>query len=296
MSATALKIIGLICMTLDHCAVFLGAPLFFRYIGRIAAVLFFFCAAESAVKTRSRKKYMLRIYKMSLLMAALDVVIPFILGGWFPSITFPVVRNNIFSSIFQGVWIIDILESTKNDHLKRRIRFRNYILYQVAVLAIITLLDSFLNIDVHITGTILASLFTTEGPLLLTFQIPLFYCLSDSKRKLTIGYLLYCAAYSVFILSQIPARFFWFMHARFYFLDTVTGTLISLLGYDGMAPIYPFRESLLHYNYQVFMCFALPFLLLYNKKRGKGWPKFFYAYYPAHIMGLYLVGTLFLHS
>ncbi|MBQ5339323.1 MAG: hypothetical protein J6Z40_09180 [Oscillospiraceae bacterium] len=45
MSATTLKIIAAICMTLDHLSTFLGAPLPLRYIGRSAAVIFFFCAA-----------------------------------------------------------------------------------------------------------------------------------------------------------------------------------------------------------------------------------------------------------
>lgn len=30
-------------------------------------------------------------------------------------------------------------------------------------------------------------------------------------------------------------------------------------------------------------------LLLYNGKRGKGFKRFFYIYYPAHILVLYLI-------
>ena len=102
MSATTLKIIAVICMTLDHLSTFLGAPLSLRYIGRIAAVIFFFCAAESAVHTHDRKKYLLRLYKMSLLMTVLSVVVPFILTGWFPDKSFLPPENNIFTELLPG--------------------------------------------------------------------------------------------------------------------------------------------------------------------------------------------------
>ena len=100
MSSTALKMIAVLCMTLDHLSTYLNAPLSLRYIGRIAAVIFFFCAAESAVHTHDRKRYLLRLYKMSLLMTVLSVVIPFILGGWFTSKDFRPLTNNIFTELF----------------------------------------------------------------------------------------------------------------------------------------------------------------------------------------------------
>ena len=103
MSATVLKIIAVICMTLDHLSTFLGAPLPLRYVGRIAAVIFFFCAAESAVHTHDRRKYLLRLYKMSLLMTALSVLIPFILTGWFPGRSFRPPGNNIFTELLFSV-------------------------------------------------------------------------------------------------------------------------------------------------------------------------------------------------
>ena len=104
MSATGLKIIAVICMTLDHLSTYLNAPLPLRYIGRIAAVIFFFCAAESAVHTHDRKKYLLRLYAMSLLMTALSVVVPFILNGWFSTGKyFLSPSNNIFTELLPGV-------------------------------------------------------------------------------------------------------------------------------------------------------------------------------------------------
>ena len=39
---------------------------------------------------------------------------------------------------------------------------------------------------------------------------------------------------------------------------------------------------------------ALPLLLLYNGKRGKGHKRFFYIYYPAHVYVLYLIQQFFI--
>ncbi|MBT1171893.1 hypothetical protein JS528_00660 [Bifidobacterium sp. MA2] len=45
-------------------------------------------------------------------------------------------------------------------------------------------------------------------------------------------------------------------------------------------------------NYQWMMVFALPFMLLYNHKRGPHVKWFFYVFYPAHIVVLYLIGMV----
>jgi hypothetical protein len=43
-------------------------------------------------------------------------------------------------------------------------------------------------------------------------------------------------------------------------------------------------------HYQWMMIFALPIMLLYNGKRGKGLKWFFYIFYPVHIVILYWIG------
>ncbi len=293
MNATNLKIIAVICMTLDHLSTYLGAPLPLRYIGRIAAVIFFFCAAESAVHTHDRKKYLLRLYAMSLLMTALSVVVPFILNGWFSTgkYFFPP-TNNIFTELLPGVWIIDILDSTKNDPKKRKKRFRNFILYQLATIPIGVVCELTLGDRLHLPEQVymwpLGSLFMSEGNIWLTLLIPLFYCWRGSKKKLTAGYLTYCILYTLITVPQLPAHIFRFTNAHVPQLAMTVNNIFSVLGFEAMQGVVPLRESLLQYNFQCFMILALPLLLLYNGERGKGHKRFFYVYYPAHIYLLYL--------
>ncbi|MBP0968195.1 MAG: hypothetical protein J5722_11195 [Oscillospiraceae bacterium] len=293
MSATALKIIAVICMTLDHLSTYLGAPLPLRYIGRIAAVIFFFCAAESAVHTHDRKKYLLRLYKMSLLMTALSVVVPFILNGWFTDKHFLPPENNIFTELLPGVWIIDILESTKQDPARRKKRFRNFILYQLATIPIWFVCELTLGDRLHLPEQVymwpLGSLFMSEGNLWLTLLIPLFYCWRGSKKKLTAGYLTFCIIYSLITVPQLPVRIFRFTNAHVPQLADIAGIIISILGFEPIGGVMPLRESMLQYNFQCFMILALPLLLLYNGERGKGHKNFFYVYYPAHIYVLYII-------
>lgn len=292
MNATNLKIIAVICMTLDHLSTYLGAPLPLRYIGRIAAVIFFFCAAESAVHTHDRKKYLLRLYAMSLLITALSVVVPFILNGWFTRKSFSPPSNNIFTELLPGVWIIDILDSTKSDPKKRKKRFRNFILYQLATIPIWFVCEITLGARLHLPEQAymwpLGSLFMSEGNLWLTLLIPLFYCWRGSKKKLAVGYLTFCILYTLITVPQLPAHIFRFTNAHVPQLAMTVNNIFSVLGFEAMQGVVPLHESLLQYNFQCFMILALPLILLYNGERGKGHKRFFYVYYPAHIYLLYL--------
>ena len=296
MDAASIKIIAVICMTLDHLSVFLGAPLPLRYIGRSAAVIFFFCAAESAVHTHDRKKYLLRLYKMSLLMAGLSVVVPFILGGLATdrSGSLPPVTNNIFTELVPGVWIIDILESTKHDRSLRTKRFLRFALYQIAVIPAFLVLEMLcdslsLNIPEIALAAPLGSLFITEGSVLLTLQIVLFYFWRDNKKKLAVGFTVYCALYALIAVPQLPERLFRFTNAHIPQCTDLVNTVIHMFGFEGRGALLSPAESLLKLNFQCFMIFALPILLMYNGKRGKGYKKFFYIYYPVHIYALYLI-------
>jgi len=51
-------------------------------------------------------------------------------------------------------------------------------------------------------------------------------------------------------------------------------------------------NSLMYDTYYWCMIFALPFMMLYNGKKGKGYKYFFYLFYPLHIIALFLISNL----
>lgn len=69
LSGTALKMVALVTMLLDHIHYFFGytglVPEWFSMAGRISGPLFLFCVVEGFTHTRSRKKYFLRIDRKS---------------------------------------------------------------------------------------------------------------------------------------------------------------------------------------------------------------------------------------
>ncbi|NLN40578.1 MAG: conjugal transfer protein TraX, partial [Clostridiales bacterium] len=103
------------------------------------------------------------------------------------------------------------------------------------------------------TLTIVGILFITaftEGSLLISFMILIFYYFRNDRRMLIISYI---------VLSLIFT--------------------ISDFSYQGL-----FIE-----NYQWMMVFALPFFFIYNGKKGRDVKYIFYAFYPLHIWILYII-------
>lgn len=81
MNTFTLKMIALTCMVIDHIGLYFpGAPVWFGWIGRLAYPLFLFCMIWGYHYTRSRGRYLLRLYLMSVFMTvfgcAIDVFSP----------------------------------------------------------------------------------------------------------------------------------------------------------------------------------------------------------------------------
>ena len=70
MNIFTIKIIALILMLMDHIGEFFpDSPIWFRWLGRLAAPLFFYALAVGFHHTRNRKKYLLRLYLANVGMA-----------------------------------------------------------------------------------------------------------------------------------------------------------------------------------------------------------------------------------
>ncbi|WRS26428.1 TraX family protein [Oscillospiraceae bacterium MB08-C2-2] len=81
LNAFALKLFMAALMLMDHLYVFLpGFPVWFEAVSRLVAPCFCFLMTEGLVYTRSRKKYLLRLYTIGLIMLAMDFVFTAVFG------------------------------------------------------------------------------------------------------------------------------------------------------------------------------------------------------------------------
>ena len=109
LNAFALKIIMAALMLLDHLRLFLpGMPLWFHQLGRLVMPVFVFLLAQSMAHTRSRPRYLWRLYVAAGVMQAGNGVL-FLLFG-----TGPV--NNILLSLALTATAIYAIDKLKEPH------------------------------------------------------------------------------------------------------------------------------------------------------------------------------------
>lgn len=248
-----LKILALIFMTFDHIAYMssgiIHVPIWFHIIGRLSAPLFLFMVAEGMWHTRSRIKYMSRLYVASVCMSLLNQIA----NSYFPHPAGAMIMNNIFATMFLITLFIYV-----GEKMIAAFKEKNY---TKGILSLVLMLLPFI-LSVFIVRTMTSlPLFVLKLvmnfiplPLLVEggmFWIALgigFYLFRDSKKKTGIFYTIFCVI--VFWLT--------------------TGMDLSF-------------ENLFLINVQWLMILSLPLLMLYNGQKGKGLRNFFYIYYPAHI-------------
>ena len=102
MSIFALKVAAAALMLLDHIGFYFpGAPVWLRWLGRGSYPLFLFCMAQGYRHTRSRGRYLLRLYAMSLFMTALG----YLLDTYFPTENGYGNHNIFFPLILTGLLV-----------------------------------------------------------------------------------------------------------------------------------------------------------------------------------------------
>ncbi|MFC5733573.1 TraX family protein [Cytobacillus gottheilii] len=255
MTGTLLKIIALIAMLIDHIGQFIpNTPEFLRWIGRLAAPNFIYCVAIGYKYTTNTTKYLKRLYISGVIMAFLNVGLHIVFskdGGM-------AVSNNFFTTLFLSGFIMYLLD-------KKEIRlFIIFFLWQIASLILCIVFSELWVISDDLSypfyGAIFGNLYLVEGGFLFVLLGVIFY-FSNSKRIMTINYILFC-------LLLI-------------FLSETFGGGYGFFTYYG----FPFSE------YQWIMIASLPIILLYNGRKGIGLKYFFYLFYPIHIIILYILGV-----
>ena len=114
MSTFALKMVALLLMVIDHVGYFFdGAPVWFRWLGRGSYPLFLFCLVWGYHYTRDRRKYLLRLYGMSVFMTVFMLAVEV----WFPAGR-DLGYHNIFLPMFLVGFLISTIETFAADRRK----------------------------------------------------------------------------------------------------------------------------------------------------------------------------------
>lgn len=267
--AYQIKMIAVVLMTIDHLGAYgSGIGLFgllypqLRLIGRLSAPLFFFLITESLFHTRSKQRFLIRLYLAAVCVGLCNCAANFFFTDAFGQR----LESNILFDYFYLAFYCVVLEL-----LVIGIRERNAGRIFGAVCGLI--------------GSCIPNLLWN-----LLMDIPGIWLLDPPKMYLCTDLI------DSFVRSPLHVDYtilFTAMGVAMYFARTkerkalvllLTGAICclgKLLPVQCVAQIYP----VLGYP-QWCMVFAVPFILLYNGERGKNRKAFFYIYYPLHRLAI----------
>lgn len=258
---TQLKLIGIIFMIFDHIHEFFNfAPTWFNCIGRLVAPMFLFSLAEGMYYTSNRKKYLSRLYIASILMAIGNTLVMKLFPS--PTDSSMIIINNIFATLFlTGLYIVFV------DKFKLGIKNKSFkIIVQSILLMLLPLLLSALSLMIM----------SNENIPLIVFQIIMIFI---PNPMLVEGGI-------IFIIIGVMLYIFRNNRTK----EVLIFIIISLASLF-MGSGFNFHVTFVE-NYQWMMIFASIFMLLYSNKKGTGYKKFFYIFYPSHIYILYILSIL----
>jgi len=141
-------------MVFDHISEFIAnTPVFFRWIGRLSAPIFFFCSAYSFDYTKSKKKYLIRLYLSGLFMSIIDYILE--------------IDNNIFRTIFSMCLILYLIYIYKEKHSKFKLYFSIYLLWQIFSICLIYVFILIFHVSenaaLHFLPALFGNVFYMEG-------------------------------------------------------------------------------------------------------------------------------------
>ena len=208
MTTFTLKLTAAALMTLDHIGMYFpAAPAWFRWLGRGAYPLFLFCMVQGYAHTRSRKRYLLRLYLMSLFMTA---------WGLFLDARFPSEggygNHNIFVPLFLTGLLISAVELFQRDRRRGGLLLGALPLVQVLYALLPNLLPFTRNLSGDVLTGVVPNLAVNEfGFEFIALGLALYF-LRDRREALAAVYLIFClwqfsaeALYGVFPVQWMMA-------------------------------------------------------------------------------------------
>lgn len=281
LSAFQIKIIALVIMTLDHIAAFgFEIPVVAQYegilrsIGRLAAPLFLFLLVQSIRHTRSKPKFLLRLYLAGMCTELFVTAMNVCLGEVFNYFT----PGNILFTFFYTALYIVLMERAASAVKTRDLRalIGAAVLFAVSLLP--TLLIETVRHAIYPVGASTRVQFLVSG--LWNSFLPTFYTMDYGIGFVLLGAAMYfagtknrqCAVFAAFCLLCIAGAVF-------------APSEIYMVQSFGLFQTF-FDLS------QCRMIFALPVMLLYNGERGRSGKWFFYWYYPLHREVIFILAHL----
>ena len=268
-----LKIIALFTMTLDHLAAYQvltdNAQVndVLRIIGRIAAPLFLFMIVEGLHHTRSKPKYILRLYVAGVVIAIANKIIISAVGS---TMELLVSFGNILPTFFYVALFVYCLECIIQNkrNIKTVLLGSCCLLLPFVIVALdVGLSERGLSHIWNIIEIFFPSIFTVEYSIVFVAIGVIWYFINNKYIN--------CGIFAmVSLLCLVVPETVFFMAPTIY-----------------LQPIY-FNVFELFVNTQWCMILAIPFILLYNGEKGRGFKYFFYLYYPLHQYLLFLLAII----
>lgn len=294
MNIFTIKIIALILMLMDHIGEFFpDSPIWFQWLGRLAAPLFVYALAVGFHHTRNRKKYLLRLYLANVGMIFFNQIMH-ILQRKLDYVVYEPTNHNIFTTLFCAGVLICIWENRKEK--KKFLTYIGiYIFWQAMLIKLAILVETYdylwygnarleTVLRTDYIFPLLGGIWDVEGGVFFIALGVCLYCAVEDRWKLTLYYILFCGTYLLMcegdILYRIMNRFsFWGYHKL--------ADIIYVGSWSTGIPLGTSDLSLLTEFYQWMMIGALPIMLSCNGKRGKSLKWLFYAAYPLQFLVLY---------
>lgn len=283
LTAFQLKIIALVFMTLDHIAAFaFEIPIVNRYsgylrmIGRLAAPLFLFLLVQSIRHTRSKPKFLLRLYLAGmgteLFVTAMNICLGEVFSYFTPS-------NIIFTFFYTALYVV-LIEKLASAWKTKDIRILAVSVCLIAVSFVPTILSR-CNVLYH---TIMPSNASTRVRFLV---IGLYNSLLPSFNSIDYGIGLVILGVFMYFAGSKDKQCLVF---GAFCAICYTGAIMAPNELNGIQS-FGFFQTFFD-RFQCRMVFALPLMYLYNGDPGWKCKWFFYGYYPLHRELIYIAAHL----
>lgn len=188
MNTFALKGIALLCMVIDHIGYYFPAtPVWLHWIGRISYPLFLFCMIWGYHYSKDRKKYLLRLYGMSLFMTSFGLAV----SHYFPTVA-GYGNHNIFVPLLLVGILISIVEAFGKDKKKGALMLCGLAGMQLFYYMAPSFFPFLRNMSGDVLTGIIPNLAINEyGFPFIALGVLLYFC-KERKDLLCVTYLIFC--------------------------------------------------------------------------------------------------------